>query len=98
MRLEEALHVDGQPVLGGLFGVPKDEQTADGTEILRLIMDLRPINECFLSLNGDLCTLPVLSQMFQFELQPHEGVVISSEDIRAMFYIIVGYQKAGRAT
>ena len=51
-------------------------------------MDLRPINECFLSLNGDLCTLPVLSQMFQFELQPHEGVVISSEDIRAMFYII----------
>ena len=88
MRLEEALHVKGQPVLGGLFGVPKGEQTSAGVDILRLIMDLRPTNECFLSLNGDLCTLPVLSQMFQFELQPHEGVVISSEDIRAMFYII----------
>ena len=88
MKLEDALHVKGQPVLGGLFGVPKGEETASGVEILRLIMDLRPINECILSLNGDLCTLPVLSQMFQFELQPHEGLVISSEDIRAMFYII----------
>ena len=88
MKVDEVLHVNGQPILGGLFGVPKGEKTADGTEILRLIMDLRPINECFLSLTGDLCTLPVLSQMFQFEPQPHEGVVISSEDIRAMFYII----------
>ena len=88
MRLSEALQVGGQPVLGGLFGVPKNETTAEGVEILRLIMDLRPINECFLSLNGDLCTLPVLSQMFQLELQPHEGILISSEDIRAMFYII----------
>ena len=51
-------------------------------------MDFRPINENFLSLGGDLATLPVLSQMFQLELRPHEGLIISSEDIRAMFYII----------
>ena len=74
--------------MGGLFGVPKNETTPDGIEVLRLIMDLRPINENFLPLGGDLSTLPVISQMAQLEVHPSEGIVISSEDIRAMFYII----------
>ena len=88
MPLSEAFCVEGQPILGGLFGVPKNEWTQDGTEVLRLIMDLRPINENFLPLGGDLSTLPVLSQMVQLEVHPSEGLIISSEDIRAMFYII----------
>ena len=58
------------------------------TPILRLIMDLRGTNQNFISLGGDLSTLPVLSQLFQLQLQPHEELVISSEDIRSMFYII----------
>ena len=88
MPLSEAFKVGGQPILGGLFGVPKNETTPDGVEVLRLIMDLRPVNENFLPLGGDLSTLPVISQMAQLEVHPSEGVVISSEDIRAMFYII----------
>ena len=88
MPLSEAFCVEGQPVLGGIFGVPKNETTAEGVDILRLIMDLRPINECFLNLGGDLSTLPVMSQMIQLELSPEEGILVSSEDIRAMFYII----------
>lgn len=88
MPLSEAFKVGGQPILGGLFGVPKNETTPDGIEVLRLIMDLRPINENFLPLGGDLSTLPVISQMAQLEVHPSEGIVISSEDIRAMFYII----------
>ena len=88
MPLSEAFCVEGQPVLGGIFGVPKNERTPEGVDILRLIMDLRPINECFLNLGGDLSTLPVMSQMIQLELSPEEGILISSEDIRAMFYII----------
>ena len=88
MPLSDVLHVDGAPILGGMFGVPKNETTAEGIEILRLIMDFRPCNENFLHLGGDLSTLPVLSQMFQLEIRPHESIVISSEDIRAMFYII----------
>ena len=51
-------------------------------------MDLRPINANFLALGGDLGSLPMISQLFQLELQPHEQLVISSEDIRAMFYIV----------
>lgn len=85
--VENVFHVNGSPILGGLFGVPKGEVKACGTPILRLIMDLRG-NQNFLSLGGDLITLPVLSQLFQLQLQPHEELVISSEDIRAMFYVI----------
>lgn len=88
MPLDEAFRVDGSPILGGLFGVPKNEEKPDGTPIVRLIMDLRPINQNFLPLGGDLSTLPVMSQMFQLELQPHQDLIISSEDIRAMFYVI----------
>lgn len=88
MPLSEVFSVDGSPILGGLFGVPKGESKDDGTPILRLIMDLRAINQNFISLGGDLSTLPVLSQLFQLQLMPHEQLVISSEDIRAMFYVI----------
>ena len=70
MPLSEAYCVEGQPVLGGIFGVPKHEKTSEGVDILRLIMDLRPINECFLNLGGDLSTLPVMSQMIQLQRAP----------------------------
>ena len=88
IRRSEIFCVDERPIMGGIFGVEKGEKTPEGIDILRLIMDLRPINANFLNLNGDLTTLPVLSQMYQLELRPHEDLVISSEDIRAMFYII----------
>ena len=88
MAMEDIFQVDGKPILGGIFGVPKDEIGEDGVEILRLIMDLRPINANFLGLGGDWGSLPMISQLFQLEPQPHENIVVSSEDIRAMFYII----------
>ena len=88
MPLSDAFEVNGGKILGGLFGVPKGEEPPSGIPILRLIMDFRPINENFLGLGGDLSTLPVLSQLVQLELRPHEDILISSEDIRAMFYII----------
>ena len=50
--VENVFHVNGSPILGGLFGVPKGEVKACGTPILRLIMDLRGINQNFLSLEG----------------------------------------------
>lgn len=81
LPLSQVFQVDGKPILGGMFGAPKGESKQDGAPILRLIMDLRGIN-------GDLSTLPVMSQLYQFQLRPHEELTISSEDIRAMFYII----------
>ena len=88
LPLSQVFQVENTPVLGGLFGVPKNETNSEGVEIYRLIMDLRAINQNFVGLGGDLSTLPLLSQMFQLEMQPHEELIISSEDVRAMFYII----------
>ena len=90
--LDEAIHVQGQPVLGGLFGVPKNE-TVDGVDVLRLIMDLRPVNHLFESIVGDMNTLPMLSQLLPLEIHPSEGLLVSSEDIKAMFYIVGLNQK-----
>ena len=85
--LSQVIHVGGKPVLGGLFGVPKSEEV-DGIPVLRLIMDLRPINKLFESIVGDLNTLPMLGQLLPLEIFPEETVMVSSEDIKAMFYII----------
>ena len=85
--LSDVLHVDGKSILGGLFGFPKMEEIG-GESVLRLIMDLRPINQLFESITGDLHSLPMLSQFFPLELFPEENILISSEDIKAIFYIV----------
>ena len=67
--------------------MPKHE-VVGGVEVLRLIMDLRPANLLFEPLQGDLATLPLLSQMAPLEVREGEHVLISSEDIKAMFYVV----------
>ena len=51
-------HVDGKPVLSGLFGVTKNEFTPEGVEHLRLIMNLTPLNDLCRPLASDIATLP----------------------------------------
>ena len=85
--LKDVIRVDGKPMVGGLFGVPKNENV-DGVDVLRLIMDLRPVNSMFQSIVGDMSTLPMLSQLQPLELYPNETLLISSEDIKAMFYVV----------
>ena len=80
------LHANGKPIHNGLFGVEKGEQ-ASGHEIHRLIMNLIPINSASMSVEGDTGTLPLLSQMNSLELYPDEHLVVSSEDLRCMFYL-----------
>ncbi|CAE7827088.1 unnamed protein product [Symbiodinium sp. CCMP2592] len=80
------LHSNGKPIHNGLFGVEKGEQ-ANGHEIHRLIMNLIPINSASMSVEGDTGTLPLLSQMNSLELHPDEHLVVSSEDLRCMFYL-----------
>ena len=86
--LSQVLHVQGKPVLlGGLFGVPKMGEV-DGVPVLRLIMDVRPGNQLFEAIAGDLQTLPMLSQLFPLEIFPEDDIFVSSEDVKAMFYIV----------
>ena len=77
IAVEDVFHVHGSPCLGGLCGVPKHETTPDGHEVLRLIMDLRPINRNFLAVEGDLGTLPMVTSLGGLEVRLHEDLLIS---------------------
>ena len=57
MPLDEVYHLEGRPVLNGLFGVSKDEYS-NGWEVMRLIMNLIPVNRLCRNLGGDVATLP----------------------------------------
>ena len=92
--LSQVLHVQGKAILGGLFGVPKAEEI-NQVPVLRLIMDLRPVNQLFEAVAGDMHTLPMLSQLFPLEIFPEDNILVSSENIKAMLYII-GLSEAWR--
>ena len=73
-------------LLNGLFGVSKEDWTAEGTEICRLIMNLIPLNQLCQPLAGDVDTLPSWGMMNPYFLQPGENLLISSEDVKCFFY------------
>jgi hypothetical protein len=78
--------VGGRPLLNGLFGVSKNEFEG-GTEVMRIIMNLIPLNGVCRGFEGDVSTLPSWAGMSPLHLQPHEHLLVSSEDVRAFFYI-----------
>ena len=83
---DDIYRVQDKPVLSGLFGVSKQE--FDGPyEVQRIIMNLIPLNSVCRGFEGDVGTLPSWSGMVPLNLQPHEDLVVSSEDVRAFFYI-----------
>eukprot|EP00438_Fugacium_kawagutii_P015349 Skav202567 [mRNA] locus=scaffold2177:274392:277940:- [translate_table: standard] len=85
---EDDLHyVHGRPLLNGLFGVSKHEYTADGLEVMRIIMNLIPVNTIVRALDSDIATLPTWSGISPLELMVDESLVVSSEDVRCFFYI-----------
>eukprot|EP00438_Fugacium_kawagutii_P016696 Skav227640 [mRNA] locus=scaffold58:167510:174958:+ [translate_table: standard] len=79
-------YVQDQPLLNGLFGVSKNE-FQDGWEVMRIIMNLIPLNGICRSFEGDVATLPSWAGMTPLCLRPHEELLISSEDVRCFFYI-----------
>ena len=82
---EEVFDTGSGLLLNGLFGVSKDEWV-EGREVMRLIMNLVPLNGIAAPLQGDVETLPMWSLMTPFFLQPGEQLLISSEDVRCFFY------------
>jgi hypothetical protein len=84
----EVFHTAQGPLLNGLFGVTKDEWTEDGTEIMRLIMNLVPLNSLCKPMAGDVDTLPAWSSMSPFFLQPSQSLLVSSEDVKCFFYTL----------
>lgn len=83
----EVFHVRGEPLLNGLFGVEKGEDH-EGVPVYRLIMNLVPLNGLCLELAADISGLPHWMGMNPFSLQPSEGLLVSSEDVRCFFYTL----------
>ena len=91
MHVSELHHVNGRPLLNGLFAVSKQETAvgADGQsfEVCRLIMNLVPTNSCCRSLVGDTSTLPSVVGMSAVVLEDSQLLITSSEDIHCFFYL-----------
>lgn len=79
-------HVGGQPLKNGLFAVSKEEFSGE-TELLRLIMNLKPLNSLTRALDGDTSTLPAVTSLGTMYLDDDEVLCTSSEDIRCFFYL-----------
>ena len=87
VRASEVLKCNGSNVLNGMFGVGKGDLLDDGSEVLRLIMNLIPSNELQRVICGDVATLPYIGSWGAAQICAHEVLLWSSEDIRCMFYI-----------
>ena len=83
---DEIFRVQGKLLLNGLFGVTKHEFEGDW-EIMRVIMNLVPVNAVCRALDSDISTLPSWAGMSPLELVSDEELVVSSEDVRCFFYI-----------
>eukprot|EP00438_Fugacium_kawagutii_P004168 Skav224689 [mRNA] locus=scaffold3171:104306:107602:+ [translate_table: standard] len=86
MMEEDLFHVGGQPLLNGLFAVSKDEFSGS-VELLRLIMNLKPLNGLVRPLEGDTATLPSVTSLGTLFLDEDEVLCVSSADIRCFFYL-----------
>ena len=86
VRESEIHHVQGRPLLNGLFSVSKQE-VVDDVEICRLIMNLKPTNDLCLPLTGDTPTLPTSTSVGSIFLDQDDVFVTSSEDCRCFFYL-----------
>ena len=87
LEREEVFDTGDGLLLNGLFGVTKGEMS-NGVEVYRLIMNLVPLNGICHPLSGDVATLPSWSSMSPYFLQPSEGLLVSSEDVRCFFYVM----------
>ena len=87
LPLREVCKVQNKSVLNGMFGVSKNKFTDQGTEVMRLIMNLVPTNKLCRGLGGDITTLPSWAGMSPYILDDQEVVVMSSEDVRCFFYL-----------
>lgn len=87
---EHEVHADSQgPFLSGLFGVPKPGKftSSKNKQVLRLMMNLIPINRALDVILGDIHELP--SALIWQELVLFEGssITISQADMSAAFYL-----------
>ena len=83
------VHQDhGGPYLSGLFGVPKSGRfTEEGLPLLRVIMNLKPVNRALSIIQGDIAELPSAGKWLQLVLEDGDCLSISQADMSSAFYL-----------
>ena len=87
LRESEIHHVQGFPLLSGMFAISKQEFKGSVEVCSRLIMNLKPLNANSRSLVGDTGTLPSATSLGAMFLDDNQQIVTCSEDIRCFFYL-----------
>ena len=88
IRLREVHSDEEGPYLSGMFGVPKAGRfCASGAVVLRVIMNLRPVNRILQVIKGDISELPNAAAWTQLVVDGDEIVEISQADMAAAFYL-----------
>jgi len=80
LREKDLIQVAGEPLLNGLFGVPKGvpaPEDPEGREVLRLIMNLTATNSVSVPLEGDIGALPYFAKWHSLILGPDEELLWS---------------------
>ena len=88
LPLEDVYKDSRGPYLSGLFGVEKANKfTADGLPLLRVIMNLKPINRALKIIKGDIGELPLATSWTQLYLSESETIHVSQADMSSAFYL-----------
>lgn len=86
-REREVLRRKGQKVLNGLFGVSKGVLLESQKPILRLIMNLIPVNSVTCQLRGLVSELPSITQYLGICLDGEESLDLGQSDMTSAFYL-----------
>ena len=85
--LEEVHVVQGKKLLNGMFRVSKPSLTDDGLPVLRVIMNLVPINKITHQLPGAVDSLPATTAWQSTVLDGDESVSMWQSDMSSAFYL-----------
>lgn len=83
----EVFTFNGERVLNGMFGVRKDSCLADGSPVLRTIMNLIPSNSIMCQLRGMVAELPGMSQYCSVVMEEGESLALHQSDMTSAFYL-----------
>ena len=86
-KKQEVLRARGQMVLNGLFGVSKGIFLDNQKPILRLIMNLIPVNSVTCQLRGLVSELPNVTQYLGICLNEEETLDLGQSDMTSAFYL-----------
>ena len=88
MELDKVYTDQDGPFLSGLFGVPKAGRSNEAGELLlRVIMNLKPINRAMNIVAGDIGELPSATAWMQLQVNSGEHINISQSDMSNAFYL-----------